>query len=147
MSNRCPDCQKFVGLEMAEPGVESIEISSFGEIDKETGKQELEFSGEVRLVLECAECSGEMKEVICSFDNVIIFEHEPGCKATEEDVEIEEDGIESTEDSRPPGAPSRFQKHFYGADVNIRIWCPKCENTMDTTAVVEEQASNFEEMF
>ena len=100
MSNRCPDCGTFVSLEQEEPEVNSVEIESAGEIEEE-GVQDLEINAEVRLVLNCGECGGEMKEANLDATATVQFKHAEGCEAEEDDLEIEEDGAENTDDYRP----------------------------------------------
>lgn len=53
MSNRCPDCERFVSLEPSDEGEFTIdpEVDEVGNI-----------TAEFRLVVTCAECGGEMKE-------------------------------------------------------------------------------------
>lgn len=167
MGNRCPDCQKFVGLEQADPEVDSVEITSAGEINPETGEQAIEVGGDVRLVLNCAECSSEMKEANLTLEGEVTFTHskvdkrpegasmsEPPedtesvmCDATEEDFEVEVDSSEPTDAYRPEGRPARYQTHYYGVEVTVRVKCNKCaaEDTFDID--VEESAGSFEEMF
>jgi len=55
MSNRCPDCEKFVSL----TPVEDPEWNTEPEIDEDGC-----VTGELRVVLECAECGEEMKEAV-----------------------------------------------------------------------------------
>lgn len=167
MGNRCPDCQKFVGLEAVEPEVNSVEVLSVEDIDQETGSQMIEVGGDVHLALNCAECGSEMKTADLTIENESVeFTHnkirpeavEGGpevteeaddvmCDAEESDLEIEDEGAESTEDYRPPGRPARYQKHFYGAEVSVKIHCSKCEAEDTFQVKVEEQASAFEESY
>ena len=144
MSNRCPDCLKFVSLEQEEPEVNSVEIESAGDI--EDGVQELEVTADVRLVLNCGECGGEMKEANLDATETVQFTHADDCEAEEGDLEIEEDGAENMDDYRPAGRPMRYQKHYYGADVTVRVKCNKCEAEDTFTVKVEEQAGAFDEL-
>ena len=144
MGNRCEACGKFVSLEQEEPEVNSVEIESAGEI--EDGAQELEINADVRLALNCGECGGEMKEANLDATETVQFTHADDCDAELDDLEIEEDGAEATDDYRPQGRPMRYQKHYYGADVNVRVKCNKCEAEDTFTVKVEEQAGAFEEL-
>ena len=146
MSNRCPDCSKFVSLEVQEPEVEA-------DIDGDT------VTGTVRLVLACAECGTEMKEANLNFE--IVTGHE--CNETPEAsgvIKVAEEGqmfeVEDTQaeamdryqDTGRHGKPlkSFYQKHFYGADVTVTVKCEGCGETFTLTDTVEEQASGFDEL-
>ncbi len=59
MSNRCPTCEKFVSLEPNE----DPEWNSDPEIDEDGA-----VTGELRVVLNCAECGEEMKETTIELD-------------------------------------------------------------------------------
>ena len=157
MGNRCESCQKFVGLEMAEPEIQSTEIQSAAEI-QEDGNQEVEVGASVDLALNCAECGGEMGTVSTDGSATLVLVHskvkpddpeegteEVMCDAGEDDLEIEETGTDQTEDFRPPGRPARYQKHFYGAEVGVKVTCNKCQAEVEGTINVEAQASEFEQ--
>lgn len=141
MGNRCPDCNKFVGLEMGDPEAE-IEISNFGDLDEKTGEQEFNLSGDVRLVLNCGECSSEMKEASCEVDQMITFTHKnPKCPGVVE-LEVEAEGTARFTDAKNP----RYVKHFYGAELRYKLTCPECGAEDEDTGSVECQASEFEDL-
>jgi len=143
---RCPDCAIFVsyGGDL-EPEIESEEIN------------EDELTGSVRVVLDCAECGGELKE--SSMEYEVQIEHE--CSdANEEDSDADgEDQFEihstatsfterrQTKDRHgKPITNYRYQRTYYGAEITTTIKCTRCEEEFDVETTVEEQASSFEEM-
>lgn len=157
MGNRCESCSKFVGLEAADPEVQSTEILSAGEI-AEDGTQEVEVGANVDLVLNCAECGSEMGRANVDGSDTFTLTHnkvkpedaeegaeEVMCDAGEDDLETEEDSVEATDDFRPPGRPARYQKHYYGADVSVHVTCSKCGADDTFTVKAEAQASEFEQ--
>ena len=140
MSNRCPDCSKFVSLEAQEPEVDSSDV------DGDT------VTGTVRLILTCAECGTEMKEANLDFEIPIDHECEGETDETIAQVfEIEDTQADSTEryqdtDKKGKRIPSRYQKHFYGADITVTVKCEGCGDAFTLTDTVEEQASGFDEL-
>jgi hypothetical protein len=54
--NRCPDCNKFVGLENGEPEINSLDVTP------NTGGI-LRVEADIRHVRQCADCSNELKEI------------------------------------------------------------------------------------
>lgn len=144
MGNRCPDCNKFVGLEAAEPEPDQVEIQSASPVNQETGEQSIEVGGQVRLVLNCSDCGTEMAEANPDVEADFEFVHaNPGCGG---EVEIGDIDSMETDDYRPPGRPMRYQKHYYGADLTINLNCPECGAEATVHASVEEQAGFFDEL-
>lgn len=129
---RCPDCSKFVSFDQQEPEIEA-------DLDGET------VTGTVRLVLACAECGGELKEANLDFEADV--DHECG----NEEYEITDtsgdvnDRYETTDKNGKPISP-RYQKHYYGADISITVHCSGCDEDIAVSALVEEQASGFDEL-
>ena len=107
---RCPDCNKFVGLEMQDPETEDIEISADAE--------GVALSQSVRIVRNCAECGTEMKSADLELTDNVTWE-EMGLKAPPEGygkVEVEETGVEQIEEGG-----GRYKKSFFGATVAYKI--------------------------
>lgn len=136
MSNRCQDCNKFVGLENGEPELSDVEITNGGDVE-----------GQVRLVLVCVECGNEIKELYLDFG--VPVDHE--CKKEEPDLEIVDESAEivdryETKDRHgKPIKNFRCQKHYYGADITISMRCNACGEEFDVVDTVEDQASSFDE--
>lgn len=121
---RCPDCNLFVGVELADPEM-SLDVSD-GEV-----------TGEVRLVLCCAECGTELSET--SADVQMEFEHPENEKHS---VGIHEENAEPQDYYEGKG---RGARHFYAAEVSVALEC-SCGWKAGVTVTVSEQASFFESM-
>ena len=143
MAYRCPDCNTFVSVEcIAE--VESLELDA----ESQTVR------AEVRLTLECANCSNELAEVTVegedSFDHQHWDEFDKKKKEwlADEALELEDDCPEAEFVDRFEGK-GRYAKHSYGADVPYGIKCVTCEGKVVITGNihVEEQASCFEQTY
>lgn len=97
---RCPNCNKFVSLELGEPELQDISY--------DRGVVTIS----VRIVRTCADCGEELKEAILD------MEHQ--CEIPEEyqsaDLGVEEDGIESTEEGG-----GRYKKSYFGAIVTFKV--------------------------
>lgn len=116
---RCPDCNKFVGLDEADP-----------ELDLSV--EDAVVSGTVRIVRTCAECGQELKEA--SFDVEVDLSDDltpigEGESATYEGVEfdlVEEDAqmTSRTQTHDRNGKPiknSRYMRSYYGAEVTVKV--------------------------
>jgi len=131
---RCPDCNKFVSIEMAEPEWTSTPEAEGGNI-----------SGEVRLVQTCAECGTELAEANLPVEAEHELKHEDGCKLAKDDnAELEVD-YEAVNNDRMEGK-GRGAKHFYSADISLVVTCPECKATVTVDTNVEEQSSCFESL-
>lgn len=143
---RCPDCERFVSYGGDyEPEIESEDISD-GEL-----------TGSVRVVLDCAECSTELKELSMEYEAQI--EHkcpdaeEAGDPADGEDkFEIHSTSTSFTERRQTkdrhgkPITNPRYRRTYYGAEITTTINCTRCEEEFDVETTVEEMASSFEEL-
>lgn len=126
---RCTDCTKFVGSEL---------VVEAEDADVSEEQEELVVSGEVRLVLQCSECSGELAESQQEYRETVGFGHKvEGC-----DGEVEIESTEATEMDRFDGK-GRGAKHYYGADIVVVLGCNKCGQMVECYFKVEEQASCF----
>jgi len=124
---RCPDCNKFVGIEMDEPEL-NLEVDNDGSI-----------TGEVRLVQTCAECGTELAEANLTMEGEVEFTHDDNCK---KESGLELDNEEAENDDRYKGK-GRYARHFYVADVRAVVRCPDCGMEQEFDTSVEEQASSF----
>ena len=127
---RCPDCNKFVGIEMAEPELD-LNVDNDGSI-----------TGEVRLVQTCADCGSELAEANLTIEGKVEFTHKVDCK---KESGLELDTEEAENDDRYEGK-GRYSKHFYVANVCVVVKCPDCESRQEFDTTVEEQASSFESL-
>lgn len=144
MSNRCPDCSKFVSLEIQEPEVSSLEIAEDGNIN-----------ADVRVYLTCADCGTEMKEYTFNIDEIPdeVFSHiEEHNEAGEEySLEIEENGVDMVDEMQThdrhgnPIKNYRYQKHYYGFELTALVTC-SCGEEIEVSFTDKEQASAFDEL-
>lgn len=154
---RCPDCNKFVGVEQQE--VEDFEPDI--EVEVPVGRlQSGSVSGEVHLVLACVDCGTELSESNQDVEAEFTVEHDEDCEALfkpdeagvlqplpegspppeleAEDVSV---AIEDTFEGKGRGA-----RHYYGASISMTITCPGCKGSAEVQTEVNEQASSFESM-
>lgn len=130
---RCPDCQKFVGNEQAEPEL-TLDVDDNGNV-----------TGDVRLVLQCADCGTELAESNQSVDIEVGFEHAEGCTGAA--LSISEESAENQDryDGKP-GTPPRYRRHYYGAEITGKVTCAGCSAEASFTDTVEEQAGGFDQL-
>jgi hypothetical protein len=103
---RCPSCNKFVGLEMSDPEVDSIDIDDAGLV-----------TASVRIVRTCADCSDELKEATLDLEFEAGDQLE-GHMGEGHDLSVEEVGVESIEEGG-----GRYAKSYYGARVDFEVRC------------------------
>jgi hypothetical protein len=156
--SRCPDCNKFVSLEEADP-----ELQDDGEI-VDDGDGAWTVAVDVRLVRTCAECATEMKEynetVEISGDHTCKYDEDtlpPEISKDDERYEILGIDAENTSDvqrtstNRKTGKVTpiknpRYMKTFYGADVTANVQCLWCKQDMSETQGFKAQASSFDDL-
>lgn len=131
---RCPDCNKFVGLETQDAEVGSIDITDEGDI-----------RCDVRVSRLCSECSQELKEYTFDFDDslpeeVIKAHNKKGCS-----FEIEEDGASVDE-----SGGSRYKANVFTCSLDFSVTCAcqkkDAEPIYTGSLSAECRASDFEEM-
>ena len=129
---RCPNCNKFVSVEMAEPEMDTLEYTD-GTV-----------TGEVRLVQTCADCGAELAEANLDVEIDAEFAHKietcpgvPEIDATAENNDRYDGG---------PKTPARYRKHFYVASISGNITCPDCQASCEFSGTAEEMASGFESL-
>lgn len=115
-ASRCPDCSKFVSLEMGDPEVNTIDI------------QDGVITAQVRIVRNCAECGTEMKEA--NFDPEVdlhdamdaeeLSKHfdEDGHELDGHELSVNEGDCEGTEEGG-----SRYAKSFFGFNLSFEVMC------------------------
>lgn len=139
---RCPDCNKFVGLEEADPEVDSIDVDDEGNV-----------AIEVRITNNCADCGMELREATFSLEH----DHSEDCKEHKgvgHELSIDEDGAERTSRSgffdkkknQFVSAGGRYSKTFYGAEVGYSIKCSCGKLSVDGSISDDIQASSMDEM-
>jgi len=137
---RCPDCNKFVGNEQGDP-----ELDLQVDLDRDEKGQPgaAQISGNVRLILLCADCNTELAESQRDIETEVSMEHK---EAESHDATLEDEAAESTDrfDGKP-GTPARYRRHYYGAEISGKVSC-SCGATAEFSAVVEEQAGGFDSL-
>jgi hypothetical protein len=106
---RCPDCNKFVGLETQDPEVDGLEVNDSSDSNA------VAVTGTVRIVRACADCGTEMKEASFDIDTEVEIEGwQSGDKF--DGLEIEETSIESTE-----SGGGRYAKNMIGYKLDLKV--------------------------
>lgn len=108
---RCPDCNKFVSYDAAEPERDELSVVQPTEEDPKA-----QATGSVRIVLNCAECGTELKDA--EFDVKLDFEvpqqpTDPEMRwADDSEWEPDEEDLAATDRAEGRG---RGLRTFYGA--------------------------------
>jgi hypothetical protein len=153
MSNRCPDCNKFVGLQAGDPEAQEPELNG------------CEVSVEVRVVLNCTECDGEMKEwnieLMGDIPNALqdhIVAHEEAKEKYEITVTADDPTVDDSyrpsklpeidkKTGKPRHVPFRFQTHYYQVSCTINFECSCGKKDFGTLDLTEENAaSGFDDL-
>jgi hypothetical protein len=132
---RCPDCNKFVPLDV--DGDPEVEL----EADETTG----EVTGTVRIVNACQECGTELTEATFDVDVEFSGAAEHMEKYPEDEahaLELEEPTVDRT--SRYTGK-GRGTKTFYGAEGVLTVRC-RCGQTWNSPWTDEVQASSMDSL-
>jgi hypothetical protein len=136
---RCPDCNKFVGMDAeTEPEV-NIDVDSEGNV-----------TGDVRIVNVCTECGAELKEANLDIDADVAAEvlaHVTSCHDDGESFNLSVEEVGSSRTQRTEGR-GRGQRTFYGYSVEFRVTCDCGRDTdgdgsrVDGTFTVDGSASD-----
>lgn len=158
MANRCPDCNKFVPLEPADPEASldvRVERDGSGQVTS------VVVTADVRVALVCVECGTEMREHDFSIEEEVPLEsmvdtlaalgntlsdhpatdpdaeHDPDVQAHDEWT-AEEGGVEALSDER-----KRKKQYGFHLDYSVQCECgvPLYEGVIESMA----DASEFEE--
>jgi hypothetical protein len=114
---RCPDCNKFVPYEQGDVELD-VNAELVMEEEKPVGAV---VSGNVRLILTCGECGTEMAEANPDFDVDVPLEH---TDAKDHEVEVvDEDASNTDRYDGKPNTPSRYRRHYWGAEVSGKVKC------------------------
>jgi hypothetical protein len=123
---RCPDCAKFVSLELQDPEVSNLDVA-VDNVDAETKEVQFTITGNVRIVRTCAECSNELKEATLDIEQSVELGEDSELTAAditadyvkwfvENAPEVEETNINPIEEGG-----GRYQKSFFGAEVTFEL--------------------------
>lgn len=143
---RCPDCNKFVSMELGEPEVDSIEVedADYDESGKGTGKVVCS----VRVFRACADCGTELKEATLELEGEFELPPKDEAKAetegeeAEHAFEVEETSIDQIEEGG-----GRWKKSYFGAEVFYTVTCGcGCEFSHEGSFSDKVAASEMEEL-
>lgn len=145
---RCPDCMKFVSLEMAEPEDEGLIVDG------------VTLTGTVRIHRDCADCSQELKEF--SFDVDHELDHPAGdCPSqlpedddayAEPDIELVSVDLSAAERTQTTDRNGkritnpRYMKSLFGYDGSAQLRCGHCSAEWEEAFSDEVQASGMDEL-
>lgn len=117
---RCTDCNRYVTFDSdVEPEVD-VEIT-YGDDGN------VYVQGNVRIANNCADCGSEMTEASFDVDETVHLIHEEGCERKEEDEpSFDDPEAERFDEYDPPGKPTRYSKHMYGASMTVEASCRSC---------------------
>lgn len=128
---RCPDCNKFVGLDLVdEPEEQSIDHSETDDT--------VTVVGTYRIVRTCSECGQELKEANLEVGEDVPFEH---LEDSTHDIEVEAEA-ETTERSEGKG---RGLKTYFGVSAKFKITC-SCGAMAEVSGTDEIRASSMDEL-
>lgn len=133
MANRCPDCNKFVGLETQDPEVNDIDVS------------ETSIILEVRVTRNCADCGTEMKSNDFSTEVDLPQEWIDAHGLNEDGTERDGHGeweVEEGSSSQYESGGGRYAKNMVGYDLTAKVTC-KCGESVEVEVHDEEAASFF----
>lgn len=131
---RCPSCEKFVGLELAE------EPEGHDDLDIELGV----VTGSIRIVRLCAECGDELKEanfdVEVTLDKLADEAHEEKGEHDVHEQSVEIDDCEMIEEGG-----GRYKKSYYGVKISFT---GKCSCGVEESGSFEDKvpASGMDEL-
>ncbi len=156
---RCPDCSKMVSLEPGAPELNDFEYTINGEARPDPNpepsggnasniyiRESISFSCEVRIVMNCADCSTEIKEAVFSVEQEIDIPE--SCQEEGDDAggkhiitvdkSPEPEYVESTE------GKGRGLKTFRGFEMAVLVSC-SCGAFVETVDLADRiQASDMD---
>lgn len=127
---RCPDCQKFVGMDADSEPEESGDLN----VDPENNSVDVS----VRITNNCADCGTELKEAEIALEFAVDGLSAHDGDGHELEVECEYDRTERSE------GKGRGRRTFYGVHATATVTC-KCGWEATAEASEDVQASGMEE--
>ena len=141
--NRCPDCNKFVPLEL-EVEEEAVDVEAKSDIGND-GVQGTVISGTIRAILKCGECGTELAEASLDVEIEDSITHNIAVGGDvgegEHDLSLSSDVTES-DTTKGKG---RFAPHLYGYSLTGTVSC-ECGAETPVESTEYEQASGFESL-
>lgn len=139
---RCPDCNKFVGMENGDPEVNSLEV---GEVE-EAGVCTV--TAEVSLVRNCADCSTELKRADLEAEvQVELGEAKAKCASPKAKDGAHELSVSELSSEATESGGGRYAKNLIGFTLDFKVECENegCDLAVDGQAEDSLPASGFEE--
>jgi hypothetical protein len=130
---RCDQCNKFASYDDSTDPEVDVDLSDDGS-----------FSGQVRIVLTCADCGQELKESTFDFDGEVPEEILAEHKGDEHSLSFEAGDNELLTRSEGKG---RYTKTFYGYRAGLDLSCTcQSEGLWSTEFTDDVQASHMDEL-
>ena len=164
---RCPSCNKFATYDTsAEPEVE-LEVSAEWRANEDPeSEDELDHdavegtvTGSVHIVLTAECCGDELKESTFDVEQEFTLERADGCACDLTSLDVSGEGSELTERQETTSKrikkdgtvvekpiPYRYQKRFFGAQVEIEVTCACGKSKESINWKDEVQASGMDEL-
>lgn len=169
----CPSCNKFAAfdtsgdpeVEMEIDRTEDANAEDGGDAEKDLDKAtdvRLYITGTVRICLTSECCGDEMKESYFDVEEELEISRGEGCACdlSECDISTSESLTDRSESEtvtiakRGPNKgkevrksiPPRYQKRFYGAEVEIEVSCPCGKSSVESKWSDEVPASGMDEL-
>ena len=132
---RCPDCQKFVSLEMQYPEDVTLEI--------QTDEDGFTINMTCRIVRNCAECGQEMKEATLEAESTVLWTEVEGHSKIDKTQEfvVDEESVDQIEEGG-----GRYAKSFFGASITYVVNDAEGKPVYSGTIEDKVAASSMDEM-
>jgi hypothetical protein len=131
---RCPDCNKFVSLDLAEVEVSDLEVSEDGTV-----------TATARISRTCAECGQELKSAELELETQVdVGKHGADGEGDHEGHEL---SVEDTDTDAIEEGGGRYKKSYFGVKVSFTVTC-SCDPNWSIDGEMEDKvpASSMEEM-
>lgn len=137
MAYRCEGCGLFCSVEQDEPEISSETIDNDGDV-----------TGEITVTLTSACCGMEIASGTGDIEATVDHSCDPPDGREDEDPELEITEINGTPADwfEPPTAAPRYQRHYYGAQLEIQTTCQLCGGSDTTTCEVRISAGEMEQL-
>lgn len=122
---RCPECNKYASIDMADPEVEVESSLTNAEDDKIDGSHhsQVEVTGTARIALNCSTCATELKNAELEIGpETVLVQHTSECEE-QEDYDATAD-VDNYDEFLPPNRKRQY--HMYGVEGSIVVSCSSC---------------------
>lgn len=129
---RCPDCNKFVSLELQEPEFDSLEVSVTKSEERDAGPDGFvaHVTGSCRIVRNCGECGQELKEATLEIDKEIDF-HRDELAVPLSDEDLGDATVETENEDQLEEGGGRYAKSYFGATAELVVTAGKGANVIE----------------